>query len=110
MRFSLDEVLSGMLGSTEADNFTDDASRLALMFEDLAQRFPLFAPLAAGVDPAAVKKALDTLVSKKILEQTERKYILTPEGRGHCKGSKRTLFNRGDIQQLEDAARVFDTL
>ena len=48
MRFELSEVLWGMLGSVETDTFTDDVARLAAMFESLAGKFPLFAPLAAG--------------------------------------------------------------
>jgi len=58
MRFSLDEVLSGMLASIESDSFTDDTTRLASMFEGLAGEFTLFAPLASGVDPQAVVNAL----------------------------------------------------
>ncbi|MBM2826929.1 MAG: hypothetical protein HW403_993 [Dehalococcoidia bacterium] len=110
MRFSLHEVLSGMLASMQADSFTDDAPRLVVVFEDLSQHFPLFAPMAAGVDPKAVTQALDMLVGKNILDHVGGKYTLTPSGRDQCMGSKRTLFNKGDIQQLEEAAKVFDTL
>src|SRR5688572_17624540 len=48
MRFTLPEVLSGMLASTDADSFIDDPVRLAATFEDLATRFSLFAPLATA--------------------------------------------------------------
>ncbi len=110
MRFALHEVLSGMLGSTTSDSFTDDVARLAAMFESLAGRFPLFAPFAAGVDVEAVAKALQTLEKNNIIEHGEGRYILTPTGRSYCVSGKRTLFNKGDIQQLEEAAPVFDTL
>ncbi|MSQ14842.1 MAG: hypothetical protein EXR50_03140 [Dehalococcoidia bacterium] len=110
MRFALHEVLSGMLGSTQSDSFTDDTARLAAMFESLAGRFALFAPFAAGVEVEAVTKALETLEKNKIIEHGEGRYLITPAGRASCLSSKRTLFNRGDIQQLEEAAPVFDTL
>ncbi len=58
MKFSLDEVLQGMLASVEQDSFTDDTARLASMFEGLAATVALFAPMAAGVDPQAVAGAL----------------------------------------------------
>ena len=48
MRFSLNEVLSGMLASLESDHFTDDATSLAASFEDLAAQFTLFAPFAGS--------------------------------------------------------------
>lgn len=110
MRFSLHEVLSGMLGSIEADSFNDNPAGLASMFEDLAKRFPLFAPFAAGVDVQAVKSALDKLVSAKILEQADGKYLISAAGRIQCVGSKRTLFSSSDGQQLEAAATVFNSL
>lgn len=110
MRFSLNEVLSGMLASTAASSFSDDAVKLAAMFEQLAGQFPLFAPLAVGVDPAAVGQALQSLESKKIISRAEGRYVLSDEGRAACRSSKRTLFNRSDSDQLEEAAKVFDTL
>src|SRR5687768_5822982 len=110
MRFQIHEVLSGMLASMQAESFTDDAARLAATFEDLAGRFALFAPMAAGVDPGAVAKALETLEEKKIIEHGERRYSLTLEGRAHCVSSRKTLFNQKDIQELDQAAGVFDTL
>jgi hypothetical protein len=110
MRYQLHEVLVGMLASIEADRFRDDAQKLAAMFEDLAGRFPLFAPLAVAVDPAAIQDALRALETNKYLEHGEGHYTLTPAGRAHCVSTKRMLFNLGDREQLEQAARAFDTL
>ena len=110
MQFQLHEVLMGMLASTEADSFSDDATRLAAMFEDLAKRFPLFAPLAAGVDPAAVSQALAKLEANKALEHIGERYVLTAPGRSHCVSNKKMLFNQRDSEQLAEAAKVFNTL
>ena len=110
MRFQIHEVLSGMLASMQAESFTDDATRLAAMFEGLAGRYSLFAPMATGVDPGAVAKALETLEQSKIIEHGEVGYSLTAEGRSHCVSSRKTLFNQRDIQQLDEAAGVFDSL
>ncbi|MBI2886500.1 MAG: hypothetical protein HYY02_04755 [Chloroflexi bacterium] len=110
MRYQLHEVLMGMLASTEADSFSDDVPRLAAMFEGLATRFPLFAPLAAGVDPAAVSNALAKLEATKCLTRAEQRYLLTEEGRARCVSNKKTLFNQGDREQLEAAATVFNSL
>ena len=101
MRFALHEVLAGMLASAEATSFADDADRLASMFESLAVQFPLFAPLAAGVDAAAVTHALQTLEQKGFVSHPAGQYLLTAAGRAHCVSSKRTLFNQGDRTQLE---------
>lgn len=110
MRFGLHEVLSGMLASIESDRFTDDPRRLAAMFEQLAGRFPLFAPLSAGVDPAAVSQALQTLENKNLIQHSTGCYVLPPEGRASCVSSKRTLFSRRDSDQLEEAALVFGAI
>ncbi len=110
MRYELSEVLSGMLASLGSDTFTDDTQRLAAMFEQLAARYPMFAPLAAGVDPAAVGAALRFLEGKNFIEHGEGRYNLTVKGRAHCVSSKQTLFNRKDAEQLQEAARLFDTL
>lgn len=110
MRFALHEVLSGMLATTEADAFTDDHTKLAAMFEDLAARYTLFAPMAAGVEPDAVADALNMLEEKHYLRHEDGQYILTDEGRAHAVGSKRTLFNASDRAQLEPAAQSFDSL
>lgn len=110
MRFSLDEVFSGMLASTEQDSFPDDAEQLAAMFEDLAGKFPLFAPMANAVDATAVTDALKKLEDRSFLEHRDGQYVLTEAGRAHSVTSKRTLFNKGDVEQLEQAAHVFDTL
>ena len=110
MRFELSEVFSGMLANMQAESFTDDAQRLAAVFEDLAGRFALFAPLAAGVDPGAVAAALESLERGGIIAHSEGRYALTPAGRAHCVSSRRTLFNRRDILELDEAAAVFDTL
>ncbi|MEK7216624.1 MAG: hypothetical protein AAB289_13620 [Chloroflexota bacterium] len=110
MRFQLHEVLSGMLATMQADSFTDDAARLAAMFEDLAGRFPLFAPMAAGVDQGAVTKALETLEQAKVIYHGEGRYAFTAQGRAHCVSSRRTLFNQRDLLQLKEAASAFDAL
>ena len=110
MRFTVNEVLAGMLASTDHTIFTDDTQRLATMFEDLAGRFPLFAPLANAVDANAVAAALAQLEGKSFLQHADGTYVLTDAGKAHCLSSKRTLFNRGDIEQLNEAAKVFDTL
>lgn len=110
MKFTLNEVLSGMLASVEQDTFTDDVKRLAAMFEGLASTVPLFAPMAAGVDPEAVASALKTLEDKAILTHAGGAYTLTEAGRAHCVSGKRTLFNRGDQEQLETAAKTFAAL
>lgn len=110
MKFSIDEVLQGMLASIEQDSFTDDAARLAAMFEGLAGSVALFAPMANGVDPQAVAAALKKLEDKAILKHTDGTYTLTETGRAHCVSSKRTLFNKGDQEQLEAAAKVFATV
>lgn len=110
MKFTLNEVLQGMLASVEQDTFTDDAARLAKMFEGLATTVPLFAPMAAGVDPQAVAGALKTLEDKAILTHGEGTYTLTETGRAHCVSGKRTLFNKRDQEQLEAAAATFATV
>lgn len=110
MKFALHEVLSGMLASIEQDRFTDDVTRLAAMFEGLATTVPLFAPMAAGVDPEAVAHALKTLADKAVLEHANGEYVLTDAGRAQCVSGKRTLFNRGDQEQLETAAKTFATV
>jgi hypothetical protein len=110
MRFALHEVLSGMLATTSGDSFSDDHERLAAMFEDLASRYSLFAPMASGVDAGAVANALQVLEEKHYVRHEAGRYSLTAEGRAQCVSSKRTLFNASDRLQLEEAAKSFDTL
>lgn len=110
MHFQLHEVLSGMLASTSKNSFSDDVSRLTVMFERLAATVPLFAPMATGVDAQAVARALQTLETKAFLQHADGLYTLTDAGRAHCVSSKRMLFGQDDREQLEAAARVFDTL
>lgn len=107
MRFSLTEVMSGMLASLPSDRFSDDPAHLAAAFEDLAGRFPLFAPLASAVDAEAVGSAVGQLCEQDFVVHADGEYVLTEAGRAHCVRSKRTLFNRGDIEQLEAAAALF---
>jgi hypothetical protein len=107
MRYSIDEALSGMLATIEQSEFTDSPEELATAFERLAGEFPLFAPMAAGVNAEAVQIALGKMVQKSILQHAEGKYVLTTEGRNACVSSKRMLFNAGAITQLEAAARSF---
>jgi len=110
MRFSLDEVLAGMLATVEADDFTDDPARVAALIERLAGQFALFAPLAHGVDASALSQALATLEQRQCIQHVDSRYVLSAEGRAQCVGSKRTLFNQQDREQLEAAAREFATL
>lgn len=99
-----------MLASIESDSFSDNVEGLAAMFEDLAARFPLFAPFAGLVDAGAVSQAFQTLETNKFIEHSTGRYVLTKSGRSYCLSSKQTLFNRADMGQLEEAARVFNTL
>ena len=112
MRYTIDEVLSGMLASIERDTFTDDSQRLGEVFKGLAHEAPLFAPFAAlagEADFAAVLEgALQTLVSDGHLEHGEGRYQLTSAGRARCITGKRTLFNASDITDLEAGARYFE--
>jgi hypothetical protein len=112
MRFSIDEVLSGMLATIERDYFTDDPAELGEIFKGLSQVGPLFAPFAAlAGEPdfsVVVDNALQTLVRNGYLEHPPGRYRLTPDGRARCITSKRTLFNPGDIRDLEAGARYFD--
>ncbi|MFH1485859.1 MAG: hypothetical protein ABIH46_07300 [Chloroflexota bacterium] len=112
MRYSLDEVLSGMLASVTSDGFTDDTQKLGEVFKALSETHALLAPFAAmGGEAdfsALLKGALERLVDKKMLQHEPGRYSLTVEGRAACVRSKRTLFNLRDIEQLEAAARDFD--
>jgi hypothetical protein len=112
MRYTVDEVLSGMLASIERDHFTDDAQALAEVFKGLAAEGPLFAPFAAlagGPDLSVIlESALETLVKNGHLEHPPGRYRLTPVGRARCVTSKRTLFSAGDIRDLEAGALYFD--
>ena len=96
-----------MLATLEGDHFSDDATRLAASFEDLAAKFPLFANFAGTLDPQAVNNALAKLESKSHLSHEAGQYKVTAEGRAHCVSSKRTLFNRADCEQLEAATQLF---
>jgi len=114
MRYTIDEVLSGMLASIEGDTFTDDSQRLGEVFKGLAQEAPLFAPFAALADEAdfsaVLEGALQTLVSDGHLEHQAGRYQLTSTGRARCITSKRTLFNASDIADLEAGARYFESV
>jgi hypothetical protein len=112
MRYTIDEVLSGMLASIEQDTFTDDSQRLGEAFKGLSQQAPIFAPFAALVGEADFSAVLDTtlqtLVSDGHLERQPGFYHLPEAGRARCITSKRTLFNVGDIRDLEAGARYFE--
>lgn len=110
MKFSLDELLQGMLASIEEDSFSDDAAKLAATFGDLAGRFTLFAPLSTGVSSEALEAALAKLESRNVLKREGGKYAFGIEGRDKCVSCKRTLFNQADRGELEEAAKVFSTL
>jgi hypothetical protein len=112
MRFRIEEVLSGMLATVERDHFTDDPAKLGEIFRGLSQVGPLFAPFAALAGEqdfsAVVEDALKTLVKNGYLEHPPGRYRLMPDGRARCITSKRTLFNAGDLRDLEAGARYFD--
>jgi len=112
MRYTIDEVLSGMLASIERDTFTDDSQRLGEVFKGLAHEAPLFAPFAALAGEAdfsaVLEGALQALVSDGHLEHGAGHYQLTSAGRARCITGKRTLFNASDIADLEAGARYFD--
>jgi len=105
MRFSPDELLSGMLATLEAGDFPADNATLRTVFAKIAAEFPLLAPFSTTDD--AIQKAITVLEGRKALVQAGDRYTLTPEGRAACVSSKRTLFNRDDREQLEGAAAVF---
>src|SRR4030067_1626089 len=86
MRYTIDDVVSGMLASIERDTFTDDSQRLGEVFKGLAHEAPLFAPFAALAGEAdfsaVLEGALQTLVSNGHLEHGAGRYELTSAGRG----------------------------
>jgi len=112
MRYSVDEVLSGLLASITRDTFTDDTDQLGMAFKALCQAYPLLGSFAAVVGEAdysaVLRDALQKLVGKKWLQHEPGLYSLTPQGRVSCVASKKTLFNKSDIEQLEAAASAFD--
>ena len=112
MLYTIDEVLSGMLASIKVDMFTDDPQRLGEAFKGLSQQASIFAPFAALVGEAdfsaVLEGTLQTLVSDGHLEHQPGRYYLPAPGRARCITSKRTLFNAGDIQDLEEGARYFE--
>lgn len=112
MRYSLDEVLSGMLASMTHDQFTDDTQRLGAIFKALSAKHALLAPFAAvGGESdfsALLEGALQKLVDRKLLSREAGRYVLTAKGRAACVSSKQVLFNRSDVGLLEAAALDFD--
>jgi hypothetical protein len=112
MRFTIDEVLSGMLATIERDHFTDDPTKLGETFKGLATVGTLFAPfqaLAGEQDfSAVVASTLEKLVKNGYLEHPTGRYRLTPVGKARCVTSKRTLFNASYIRDLETGAKYFD--
>jgi hypothetical protein len=112
MRYTIDEVLSGMFASIERDMFTDDPQRLGEAFKELSQQASIFAPFGALVGEAdfsaVLEGTLQTLVSDGHLEHQPGRYYLPDSGRARCITSKRTLFNASDIQDLEAGARYFE--
>ena len=112
MKYSMDEVLSGMLASMGRDTFTDDTKQLGDVFKELSKQAVLFAPfgaLAEGGDFSAIlEKALGSLVGTGQLKHETGHYELTEAGRARCVSSKRMLFNAGDIDDLEVGARYFE--
>ena len=65
MKFSPDELLSGMLATVEGANFTSDAERLRASFAKIAADFPLLAPFNQGDD--AISKAITVLEGRGAL-------------------------------------------
>ena len=112
MRYSVDEVLSGMLASITKDRFTADTARLGAAFKSLAAKHSLLAPFTAAKGEAdfsqVLQNALKKLVDKKLITQEAGQYVLTPSGRASCVSSKRMLFKPGDMAQLEAAANDFE--
>ena len=112
MKYAIDEVLSGMLASIEVDMFTDDPQRLGEAFKGLSQQAPIFAPFAALVGEADFSAVLEGTLQKLVtdghLEHQPGGYHLPEPGRARCITSKRTLFNAGDIEDLEAGARYFE--
>ena len=103
MRFSSDEVLSGMLGSTLADSFTDDATQLAAMFNDPRNGSP---SLNLWEDGNAVGAALEKLVLQK---RYSIRRVNMWRGSEPLREQQTNAVSK-DVQQLEEAARVFDGL
>jgi len=112
MRYTIDEVLSGMFASIERDMFTDDPERLGEAFKELSEQASIFAPFGALVGEAdfsaVLEGTLQTLVNSGHLERQPGRYHLSEPGRARCITSKRTLFNASDIKDLEAGARYFD--
>lgn len=112
MRYSLDEVLSGMLASTTRGDFTDDTQRLGSIFKALSGKHALLAPFAAvGGEAdfsALLQGALQKMVDRNLLSREAGRYVLTEKGRASCVSSKQVLFNRSDVGLLEAAALDFD--
>lgn len=113
MRYALEELLRGILASVPSDRFTGDPVVLGETLKQLGQKLPIFQQLTiAGADRAlsdTTLTALGTLEKQGVLTRdASGAYLLSPQGRAHCKSSKQTLFNRADIAQLEEAATLFD--
>ena len=112
MKYSPDEVLSGLLATFKQTTFTDDTDRLGAIFKELGQTYSLLSPFAAAQGEAdfsaVLGKGLEKLVSKKWLDHEPGTYSLTEAGRVSCVGSKKTLFNKGDLEQLEALAADFE--
>jgi len=113
MRYTLDEVLAGMLASIEKDYFTDDTQKLGEIFKALSEQATLFAPFGAIAGEsdfsAALENSLEILVTDGHLEHPPGRYRLTPVGRARCVATKRTAFNASDVKDLEAAARYLDS-
>jgi len=114
MRYTVDEVLSGMLSSMTLDYFTDDHQRLGEIFKVLSENHPMLASYAAVTGEsdfsAVLRDSLQKLVDKKFLQHEPGRYFMSPENRAACVASKRALFNAADREQVEAAARDFDML
>ena len=113
MQYGLEELLRGLLASVPSDKFTGAPDILGETFKQLGEKLTIFQQVTiAGSDRSLSEgalTALQTLTKQGVLTRDESgAYILSPQGRAHCKTSKQTLFNKGDIVQLEEGARLFD--
>lgn len=96
MRYSLDEVLSGMLGSIARDEFTDNTERLGALFKSLSQAYPLLAPYAAIAGEAdfsaVLVDALGELVKKRWLQHEPGCYALTKRAELPASQARKSYF------------------
>ena len=113
MRYRPDELLRGLLASISCGKFTGAPDVLGGTFNQLGEKLLIFQQLASdgsGLPLSdAASEALKSLGKQGVLiQEASGAYLLSSEGKAHCKSSKMTLFNKADIAQLEEAALLFD--